>query len=114
MSRRKAPTLATLADNAAAGRRVVASSGQLDGPFLAALAKVHFSLRKENLVPIGTIRSPRERGGGADKLEISDAILAAIEHSLKKLSRSSETPECTPFSCLKCLCDTCRLGVLAV
>ena len=43
VSRRKPPTLATLADNAAAGRRVVASSGQLDGPFLAALQRLNLS-----------------------------------------------------------------------
>ena len=47
MSRRKAPTITNLADGAAAGRRVVVSVGTLDGPFLAALAKVQ-------LLPIGT------------------------------------------------------------
>lgn len=46
MSRRKAPTLATLADNAAGGRRVVLSSGSMDGAFLAALQRL-------NLCPIG-------------------------------------------------------------
>lgn len=48
MSRRRAPTLATLADNAAAGRRVVLSAGTLDGPFLAALQRLNLLTNAEN------------------------------------------------------------------
>lgn len=49
MSRRKAPTLATLADNAAAGRRVVLSAGTLDGPLLLALQRVNFGSQIVNV-----------------------------------------------------------------
>ena len=44
MSKRKTDNLGALA----AGRRVVVSAGTLDGPFLAALAKVQISLQTEN------------------------------------------------------------------
>lgn len=40
MSKRKTSTLGDLAAGADHGRRVVMSCGQLDGPFLAALARV--------------------------------------------------------------------------
>ena len=43
MSKRKTSTLGELAAGAAAGRRVVASVGQLDGAFLAALQRVNLA-----------------------------------------------------------------------
>lgn len=68
MSRRKAPTITNLADGAAAGRRVVVSVGTLDGPFLAALAKVR-------LVPNGNIGDPSTWGPGVHQDgEIANAI----------------------------------------
>ena len=50
MSKRKPPTVATIA----AGRRVVLSAGTLDGPFLAALAKVQLSTQVDNSAPVST------------------------------------------------------------
>lgn len=54
VSRRRAPTLATLADNAAAGRRVVLSAGTLDGAFLAALQRVNLLTNAENSGEVST------------------------------------------------------------
>lgn len=53
MSRRKTDTLGDLAAGAAHGRRVVASVGQLDGAFLAALAKVQLAATTEG-TPVST------------------------------------------------------------
>jgi len=53
VSRRKPPTFGDLAAGAAHGRRVVASVGQLDGAFLAALAKVQLASTTDG-TPVST------------------------------------------------------------
>ena len=50
VSKRKTNNLGTLA----AGRRVVVSSGSLDGPFLAALQRLNFSPTGETDAPVST------------------------------------------------------------
>lgn len=49
MSKRRAPTIADAAAAAARGRNVVASAGQLDGAFLAALQRVNFGSQIVNV-----------------------------------------------------------------
>ena len=77
MSRRKTDNLGDLAAGAAAGRRVVASVGQLDGAFLAALQRVNLAAGD---VPASTW------GDGvtsADNPELSEGIIT-----------SNQTPQC--------------------
>ncbi len=63
VSRRKTDTLGDLAAGAAAGRRVVASVGQLDGAFLAALQRLQ-------LAPLGDQVSTWADGIGDNHLQV--------------------------------------------